>query len=116
MADDALILEQSVNVALGVASNLVEIKAMKGSSEVIPFGENGAPAQSRLETFLAQFFEQAIVVPNRVAPFGVVIGEKLGCGAAPLATRFAIRPSGGLTYASPIVSREVATMLSRGES
>src|SRR5262249_17351977 len=38
-----------------------------------------------------EFLEQAMVIGDRETPFGIVIAEKLRCGATPAAACFAIR-------------------------
>ena len=90
MADDACVFEQTLEVALGEARYPVEIETMEGGAEVFALGEDGAPAQPGLKTFQAQFLEEAMVIPDREAPFGIVVGEKLRRGAAPAAAWFAI--------------------------
>jgi len=90
MADDAFVFEQAVNVALRETGYPVEIKIVECGAKVFAFGEDGAPAQSGLKTFQTQFLEQAMIVTDRETPFRIVIGEKLRCGTAPLAARFAV--------------------------
>ena len=98
MADDALVLEQALDVALREARDPVEIEVMEGGAEILALGEDGAPAQARLEALEAQLLEQAPVVVDREAPFGVVIAEKLRRGAAPAASRLAVRADDRRTH------------------
>jgi hypothetical protein len=90
MADDAFILEQAFDVALAKARYPVKIEIMERGAEVLALGQDGAPAQSGLKTLQTQFLEQAMIIADREAPFGIVIVEKLRCGAAPVAACFAI--------------------------
>src|SRR5215471_14412248 len=90
MADDALILEQTVDVAPGEAREPVEVEMMKGCAEVLALGQDGAPVQSGLETLQAQLLEQAVIIADREAPFGIVIAEKFRRGCAPAAAQPAI--------------------------
>jgi hypothetical protein len=46
MADDALVLEQAIDVALREARYPVEIEVMECRAEILPLGKNGAPAQA----------------------------------------------------------------------
>ncbi len=85
MADDAFILEQAVDVALGETRYPAEIEIMEGGAEVLALGQNGAPAQSGLKTLQTQFLEQAMIITDREPPFGIVIAEKLRCSTAPAA-------------------------------
>src|SRR5712671_979935 len=77
VTDDPFVLEQTRDVALGEARDPVEIEIMEGGTEILALGEDRAPAQSGLKTLQVQFLEQAPIVIDRKAPFGVVIGEKL---------------------------------------
>lgn len=85
MADDAFILEQTVEVAPGEARYPVEVEIMKSCAKVLSLGENGAPAQSGLKAFQTQFLEQAMIVADRETPLGIVIDQKLRRDAAPSA-------------------------------
>src|ERR1051326_7543361 len=85
MANDALVLQQSDDVAPGEARDRIEIEIMEGGTKVLALRQDGAPAQSRLEAFEAQFLEQATIVADREAPFGIVVAEELRRGTAPAA-------------------------------
>ena len=91
MADDACILEQTIEVALGEARYPVEVKIMEDCPEVLALSEDGAPTQPRLKPLQAKFLKQAIIVADWEAPFSIVIAEKFWRGNAPAASRFAIR-------------------------
>jgi hypothetical protein len=54
MADNALVLEQTIVVALGEACYPIEIESVEGCAEVLALGEDGAPAQSELKPLEAQ--------------------------------------------------------------
>src|SRR5581483_3032979 len=60
MADDTVILEQTVDVSPGKVSDLVKIEMMEGGAEVLPLCEDRPPAQSGLKSLQAQFLEQAM--------------------------------------------------------
>jgi hypothetical protein len=104
MADDALILEQTSNVALAEARDPVEIETMEGRAEVLALGKNRAPAQSRLKTLQTQFLEQAKIVTDWKAPFGIVIVEKFRRGAAPAASCFAVWTQDRSAHASNVLA------------
>ncbi len=93
MPDDPLVLEQPLDVALGEAGNLVEIKPAKSGAKVLALGEDGSPAQPGLETLQAQLLKQPPIVADREAPFSIVIAEKLWSRGAPRAPRLPV-----LTY------------------
>lgn len=107
VAHDACVGQQAGDVAVRVAGDAVEIEAMEGAAEVVALGEDGAPAQAGLEALQAQLFEQAPVVIYRKTPFGVVVGEELGRGAAPAAARLAVGAGNRLAHRR---SRRVGTV------
>ena len=45
MANDTLVLEQALDIAIGKACDPVEIEIMKGRTKIFTLGQNGAPAQ-----------------------------------------------------------------------
>lgn len=90
VADDPRILEETIDISLREASDPIEIELVKHSAEVLPLGEDGAPAQSGLKTLEAQFFKQALIIADWVSPFGVVIVEKLRRSTTPVAAWFSI--------------------------
>ena len=57
VADDAFILEQTIEVALGKARYPIKVEIMEGSAEILALGEDCAPAQSGLKTLQTQFLE-----------------------------------------------------------
>src|SRR5690606_19439517 len=91
VADDAFVIEQPVDVALGEARYPIEIETMKRHAEILALGKDGSPAQTRLEGLQADFLEQAAIIVDRKAPFRVVVIEELGSRRAPAAARLAIR-------------------------
>ena len=91
MANDAFVLEQTIDIALGEAGDPVKVEIMERGAEILPLDEDGAPAQSGLKALQAQFLEQAVIIADREAPFAVVIVQELRCGAAPAATWLAVR-------------------------
>ncbi len=83
VTDDAGILQEARDLGLAPAGQDGEVEVGEGAPEVLPFGENGAPAQSGLEPFEAELLEQPPVVGHRAAPFPVVIGLVEGVADAP---------------------------------
>ena len=84
MTNNAFILEQTIDVALGKARDPIKIEMMERVTEVLALGKNGAPAQARLKPFETQFLEQTMVITDREPPLGIVIIKKLRCGDAPV--------------------------------
>src|SRR5262249_2621208 len=93
MANDALVLEQSSDVAPGEARNRIEIEVVEGCTKILALRQDGAPAQSRLKAFQAQFLEQTMIVTDRKASFGIVVAEKLRRGTAPAAAQCSTGPT-----------------------
>ncbi|MET3758526.1 hypothetical protein ABID08_005908 [Rhizobium binae] len=87
MADDALVLQESLDVGTIELRDTVEIESTEGRPEVLALGKDSSPAQARLKAFEAEFFEKAKIVGDRKAPFGVMVMKKLWCGRAPAATQ-----------------------------
>ena len=77
MADDARVREQALDVARAEPGDPVDVEVVEGGAEVLALGEDGPPAQARLEALQAELLEQTAVVADRKAPFGVVVGEEL---------------------------------------
>ena len=75
VSDDAGIVEQAVDVVLVEVGDEPRVEAGEGSTEVFALAQDGQPRQAGLEALEAQLFEQAMIVGNAEAPFGVVIGE-----------------------------------------
>jgi hypothetical protein len=73
MAHNALIREQPFYVGFLKDRDLVEIKKAKGLPKIIPLSQNGAPTQARLKTLQTEFFKQADIVGNRIAPFTIMV-------------------------------------------
>src|SRR5690606_7297889 len=92
MPHDPGVAEQALDVLLGEARHPIEIETMESGAEVLALGEDGAPAQPRLETLEAQLLEQPAIVGDRESPFGVMVVKELGRRAAPGTPRPAIRP------------------------
>jgi len=57
MADDAVVLEQAIDIALGEARNPYEVEFVERRAEILALGEDGAPAEAGLETLQAQLLE-----------------------------------------------------------
>src|SRR5262245_18083950 len=91
MADNSIILEKAIEIALSKARYPVEIEVMKGCAEILSLREDGAPAQSGLETLQTQFLEQTMIVTDWKTPFRVMVVQKLRCRAAPVAACFSVR-------------------------
>nr|WP_216372868.1 hypothetical protein [Streptomyces sp. 6-11-2] len=62
MADDAGDLKQALDVTLDVVGDLWDVEACTGGPEVLPLGQDRAPAESGLEDFQAQLLEQVPLV------------------------------------------------------
>src|SRR5687767_5137602 len=73
MTDDSLVAEQSPYVAGVEPRDAVDIEIREGVSEVRTFAENRQPAQTGLESFEADLFEQPPVLGDGNAPFIIVI-------------------------------------------
>ena len=58
---------------------------MEGSAEILPLGEDGAPAEPRLKSLEAQLLEQAMIVADGIAPFAVVVVKEIRCRTGPAA-------------------------------
>src|SRR5437773_5481735 len=117
MPDDPLVLHQPINITLGVTSDSIEIETVKSRSKVLALGEDGSPAQARLEAFQAEFLEETEIIAHRESPFGVVIVEKLRCGCAPTAPGLAVRSQyGGVHALRPGSTRPVSSPAARASS
>jgi len=68
-------------------------------AEVFALGQDGAPAEAGLETFQAQLLEQAEIVVDRKAPFGVVVMHEIRGGGGPAAARLAVGAGDGVAHA-----------------
>ena len=90
MANDAGIEDEAFDVDFVKLGNFVEVEVGKGGTEVFAFAKDGEPGESGLESFEADFFEEADVVGHSPAPFLVVVSEIFGIVSAPPAAGFAI--------------------------
>jgi hypothetical protein len=90
VADDAGVLQQTLDSLRVEPSHGVDVEGLEGAPEVLAFAEDGEPAQSRLETFEAELLEQAIVVGDRAAPFEVVVRPVQRIACAPPAASDAV--------------------------
>jgi hypothetical protein len=54
---------------------LFEIEAIERGAEVLPLAQDGQPGKARLEPFQADFFKQAMIVGDVLAPLLIVIGD-----------------------------------------
>jgi len=102
VADDASVLEQAFDIVFGEFGNAGEIESVESVAEVLSLGQDGAPAQTRLETLQAYLFEQASIVRDGEAPFGVVVGKKLRRRFAPAAARTAVGSFDGSAHESSL--------------
>jgi len=57
MANDAFVLEKTIDVALGETRYFVEIEIVKRGAEVLALSEDSAPTQPRLKTLQTQFLK-----------------------------------------------------------
>src|SRR5262245_41812423 len=112
MTNNPVVLEQTIDVALGEARNSVEIEIMERGAEVLPLAQDGAPAQSGLETLQTQFLEQAMIIFDRKAPLGVVIGEKIRRRGGPAAPFLAVGTN-DRAHRSGVFARQIWTLLRR---
>ena len=77
MTDDRGILEQALDVFFFERGDPIVVETMENASEIFPFGEYRAPAETRLKSFKTDFFEQASVIDDRESPFRIVITDVL---------------------------------------
>src|SRR5690606_29883985 len=91
MTHDADIGQQPGDVAFVEARHRAVVEAGEGGPEVLALLQDGSPAQARLEAFETDLLEQAPVVADGEAPFGVVVAEIVGRGEAPAAAVPAVR-------------------------
>ena len=83
MTDDAWIPQQTLDTAARPSGDPVEIEIGEGVSKTLAFSKDREPAESRLESLETQLFEEALIVFDRKAPFGVVVGLIVGMVATP---------------------------------
>src|SRR6201999_1448070 len=74
-ANDALILQQAIDVARAVSRDLFWREIVEGFAEIVPLAQNGDPGQAGLESIQHQLFIQRAGIIFRHAPFLVMIGE-----------------------------------------
>src|SRR5262245_59136244 len=110
MADDALVLQQALDVAIGEARDPVEIEMVEGGAEILPLGKDRAPAEPGLKSLEAQLLEQAMIVADRKAPFAVVIAKKIRCRPGPAASRLAVRADDRRAHLPALVDGDQGTM------
>src|SRR5258705_8266124 len=84
VANDAGILEQSLNSRRCEPRHLGWIEPNERLAIRFPLLEDRLPAKARLRTFQRQELEQDVVVVNRHTPLGVVVGdaERSSCPSA----------------------------------
>ncbi len=93
MADNAGIGDQALDIGVVEAARRRRSRnSAKPRAEILALAQDGEPGQARLEALEAELLEQAPVLGDRPAPFGVVIGLVVGKAARPPAARPAIRP------------------------
>jgi len=85
MAHDALVFQKASDVGRAIPGDSVEIEAIESTSEVLAFGQDGSPTESRLERFQADFFEKAVVIGDGITPFEVVVGLEFRGGGCRIA-------------------------------
>ncbi len=73
VADDALVLQERLDLRLVVAGHNLRIEFSEGFAEVFPFFENGQPTQPRLKRVQYQKLKELTLVVNRHAPFGIMV-------------------------------------------
>jgi len=90
MADDAGIVQEPRDLRLTPAGQQGEVETGEGAAEMLPLGENGAPAQPGLEALQTELFEQPPIIGHGPSPFAIVIGFVEGIAHAPEAAAAAI--------------------------
>lgn len=90
MADDGGVLEEAGDVGRGEAGDFGEVESGEGGAEVFAFTEDGEPGEAGLESFEADFFEEADVVGVFPPPLVVVVMLVVGVIGAPPAAGAAV--------------------------
>jgi len=84
VANDAGIVEQRINFAFVITSDLNRIEVVKCLAIIFTFIQDGLPAQSGLGVVEQKKLEQFTVVVKRHAPFGVVVFDHKFVFAGPV--------------------------------
>ncbi len=85
MTDDRGVREQPLDVALSEAGDPFRVEVAKGLPEALALAQDRQPGQPRLEALERQPLVKAPLVPDRPAPFLVVVGEVERIGRLPAA-------------------------------
>ena len=75
MPDDSGVAEQPPDVALSEASDAFRVEAGERAPERVALAQDRDPGETRLEAFQADALVEPALVPDRAAPFLVVVGE-----------------------------------------
>ena len=70
---NARVVHQPLDVAVGVARDLVDVEPVECATEILPLTQDDQPRQSALEGLEADPLEQRLGAPQRLTPFGVVV-------------------------------------------
>ena len=93
VADDARVLCQGSQLVLLVSAYRVQVKAVKGLPESVPFIEHTGPGQAGLKALQDEHFKEFLVVMDRHAPLLVVVAQvPLVVWVCPAAAGFSVCP------------------------
>jgi hypothetical protein len=87
VAHDPFIFQQRLNLRATEAADRLDIKTAEGPPVMIPFFQDGQPAQAGLGAFEEQHFKKASVVVPGNTPFVIMVGAVQRVVAAPAAAR-----------------------------
>ena len=86
MADDALVLQQPIDVPRRKAADPLDVEPVKRLTEMLTLPQDRQPAQTRLKSLEADLLEQSRVIADRPPPFAIVVLDVERIGAAPPAS------------------------------
>jgi hypothetical protein len=104
---DPRVAEEALDVALVERRDRLDVEPRERGAEVLPLGQDRAPAQTGLEALQAELLEQPAVVVDGKPPLGVVVAEELGRGAGPTAARPSVRGDEGFHSSSSVGDGDV---------
>jgi hypothetical protein len=83
MTNDAWIAKQTLDAAVGPSRDSIEIEVRKRAAKMVALSKDREPAESGLESLETKLFVETLIVADREAPFGVVVGLVVGLVATP---------------------------------
>src|SRR5882724_2728230 len=86
--DDAGVQEQSLDVTLAEAGNVLRVEAGERSPEILALAQNRQPGEAGLKAFEAEALEQPAFVGDRSPPFLIVVREIRRVAGNPTALGF----------------------------